>query len=459
MKILWIEDFGDVRQISDFASNLFKDLLSKDVFDYYNSDKPIDSELKKVFSLSADNRYEIEICKNFQEWELNYKENFSEFDIFIIDINLSKGLPENYKLPASVEKFPDFHRKAGFYIYFQLIKKSVSQNRIAFLTGEEPSLKEFEDECNKILLDKPVNTFEKKDLGYANFRAWLKSCSENPYIQLRRGLLKGFDFVNAYISSLNDQELIEYNFLYKITEEPTNIANLVEKRQYLIELFKSMKDQTIYWIEENKSSLYEKIFNDIVIEWEKTRREFSIVEISVQDELDRQENIRWTLKKLRNWKSHFTLFKNFNEMDLAFIFIIAVRQIIFSQKDFEEHEKYLVSSFFDISNPAESDIDSFLINSMSDARSFSSQISCNNQSITYKALMNNLNEYLRNQGNPNYKLEFIKISKKVMYSNFVHSALNTIIELDNSVKRSSISSQKNYYNDLIKGLVNAKGFL
>jgi len=153
------------------------------------------------------------------------------------------------------------------------------------------------------------------------------------------------------------------------------------------------------------------------------------------------------------------LFKNFNEMDLAFIFIIAVRQIIFSQKDFEEHEKYLVSSFFDISNPAESDIDSFLINSMSDARSFSSQISCNNQSITYKALMNNLNEYLRNQGNPNYKLEFIKISKKVMYSNFVHSALNTIIELDNSVKRSSISSQKNYYNDLIKGLVNAKGFL
>ena len=169
MKFLWIEDFGGGLAPSKVVIDIFSNLIPEEIFDNeYDQDEDVCTELPRLFSKHT--LHEIYICKSYLDWKKVYKENNGDFDIILIDINL-----ERYKTPDSERpvEHPEFDRKAGFRIFHELIKDGVPDNNIAFLTGEENSLKFFKRICGEILMDVPKNAFEKKELDFKKLRKWI----------------------------------------------------------------------------------------------------------------------------------------------------------------------------------------------------------------------------------------------------------------------------------------------
>jgi len=146
MKILWIEDFGagDKKNPDpeSLAKSIFQEILTKPVFDDLDEDEDFVEQFSSL--VKQHTIHEIEICKNYKTWKNRFEKNF-DFDIMLIDINLEEGsssedIPEGFP--------PNFHKKAGFYIYHEILKKGVPDNNIAFFTGETGSYSEFESNCN-----------------------------------------------------------------------------------------------------------------------------------------------------------------------------------------------------------------------------------------------------------------------------------------------------------------------
>ncbi|MBK8396073.1 MAG: hypothetical protein IPL26_12665 [Leptospiraceae bacterium] len=167
MRIIWIEDFPNTGKESiapsSLAANLFKDLLGLDTFDEdYDTDNNVEEELPRYFKEKS--IHEIVVCKSYNEYWKIHDLNYLNFDIIIIDINLTAAEPKGSETPSGLDR-KDFLEKAGFYIWNLLIRKGVPEDQIAFMTGNGNSVSDFERHCKdaNIPLLKKENVFEKSE--------------------------------------------------------------------------------------------------------------------------------------------------------------------------------------------------------------------------------------------------------------------------------------------------------
>ncbi len=142
MRIIWIEDFGEVKEPEDsLVSAIFQDLLGQKILYDKWSDAGIMLEDEPQALLEFCQKYsishEIILCRHYHDFEETIAEYelLQDIDVILIDINLSAGVDPDKPLPAGYE-----HEKGGFYIYNSLIREGFPNDSICFLTGEKLSL-------------------------------------------------------------------------------------------------------------------------------------------------------------------------------------------------------------------------------------------------------------------------------------------------------------------------------
>jgi hypothetical protein len=173
MKILWVEDFSGLPSCK-IIIEVFSSLIPKEIFDeeYDTSSPDTQTQLSNLFEKCTP--HQIYLCASYSEWKRVYEQHGGQFDIALIDINL-----ETYTTPA--DEIPEgihnrgFDRKAGLYIYHQLIKHGFSDENMAFFTGEISTVDDYFQKCDEIFFERPKHVFEKNPAHFEMVRAWIKS--------------------------------------------------------------------------------------------------------------------------------------------------------------------------------------------------------------------------------------------------------------------------------------------
>lgn len=334
MRILWIEDFpdemGDQKSTSE---KMFKDLINngETFYDLALKDE-IHIALPKYFKLKS--IHEIEICYSREIYEIEFKEKLFNFDIFIIDINLSAKTGYS-------QEVNDYSKWDGFGIYTDMIRLGLNEQNISLMTANSNELKEV---CNGYTIPIPSNLFIKDikkdkdgqykkikdESGYLKFREWLQIKANTPYLQLRRGILDGCKELKEFIETQKDDEkCILLNKCIKKDFE-TKLPEVILEEEYGLEylnLLKSFFLKEFALDEANKRNTLRTFLLLLSAEWERTYIETG-KPISSYDDLKEKDfhsvNF-WILKNLRNNLSHFSFTDDISEKDVAFFFILAMR--------------------------------------------------------------------------------------------------------------------------------------
>ena len=316
MNILWIEDFGGQLAASESTViNLFGNLIDKEIIDEeWDSDENLidNSEYITTFFEEHSLFHKVTLCKNYHEFEKFYQSNniIKDVDIIIIDIRLDNNVTKaNLLLPEGYdENNNDFNVNAGFYIFNKLLQAGYSSEYMCLLTGEKNSYDEFCKNCTKLYMKKPT-AFEKSESGYQDIRDWVDIKKQNKRLQLKRAILDGveeckknliapFEFVN-YISDNYPDEKDEINDIYI-----ENYLNSIESNV-----------NNIYFTDTNIIPSLTLLVRTITHEWD--------------NKIDpRQRPFVYILKKIRNTTAHSNQLENWQEHDVALLFLISIRHIL-----------------------------------------------------------------------------------------------------------------------------------
>lgn len=351
MRILWIEDFD--KSMNDqraLVENLFKELLNKKTFTDFPKNKKISEVLSDYFK-KCGSIHEIEICHNWTEYDSLFGSRLFEFDIFIIDINLTaKGMSVSEKLIGYSKE--TFYKYAGFYIYNDIIRRGIDEDNISLVTGNSEDLKSI---CKNNAIPIPNNIFSKGDVGYSSFRAWLQVKANTNYIQLRRGILDACEFFQK-----NEHEIL-LNMTLKKDGEGEKIDEL--SKEYGIEFIIHIKNLFLKDFLLKEKDKTQKLYTFLMVlsaEWERgdsrdDEQSKHFKEIQNPSEKCFYESIFWIMSNLRNCFAHFTFPKeNLKEQDIAFFFMLAMRGFFkMTMGKIEEYEKI----FFIIFNNSNIEID------------------------------------------------------------------------------------------------------
>ena len=343
MKILWIEDFGagdkskKNPEPEELAKSIFQSILSdhKSIFDGIEEDLPFEeqfSELVKKHSI-----HEIVLCKNYKAWNEKIKDNF-DFDIALIDINLEEGssqvdIPPNFGT--------DFHKKAGFYIYLEILKLGVPDDNIAFFTAETKSISDFQKSCTENSIPLPENVFEKKDEDYKRLGEWLRKNSDLPYLILRRAII---DSNSGIMKIFKDKEDIIFNkTLYKDKNGIINPLTINDIQRYLEKLKHFFPLNPPF----NKEVKYYSFVKELSDLWERSQGYLKKKDVGFSDvEYNFKNFCQNQMKLLRNWTAHNQFSDGLTEKELAFYFIIAIRALLkLDLNKVYRYEKILFSLF------------------------------------------------------------------------------------------------------------------
>ncbi|HEW98333.1 MAG: hypothetical protein DRR16_29630 [Candidatus Parabeggiatoa sp. nov. 3] len=385
MRIIWIEDFGEVKEPEDsLVSAIFQDLLGQKILYDKWSDAGIMLEDEPQALLEFCQKYsishEIILCRHYHDFEETIAEYelLQDIDVILIDINLSAGVDPDKPLPAGYE-----HEKGGFYIYNSLIREGFPNDSICFLTGEKnSSLIPFEQQCEKIYMPKP-QSFEKTDSEYARLRAWLNEKQANRYFTLRRGIIEGCRYILSQLESRSATEVIKFN---QFLEQGNADEMDNDMRDYLkiVQNFLPLRQP------KDKHHIYKLFIRTLAHEWEMAKP--ALVGGAEERQL---QTFGWIMKNVRNWAAHTNLFENIEEKYIAFLFLLNMRSLFqLNATQILPFEKALLLTFFD--NPlSQQDLSSLIDEkSLNLATSYSllkKQIKSDKEdAVTFAAMLNNL---------------------------------------------------------------------
>ncbi|MCP4696168.1 MAG: hypothetical protein GY862_04875 [Gammaproteobacteria bacterium] len=323
MKILWIEDGGGSLRVSQVAAELFQGLLPIKVFDSdYDPDESPWLQLPGLFEKHS--AHQLMACKSYLEWKKAYDEEDGDFDVVLLDINL-----EAYQTPAKQRPIsnPDFDKKAGLFIYNQLVKSGFPEENIAFLTGEENSLREFIKGCQTAFMTEPKNTFEKKPSDFVKIRQWLAGKKDSAYLTLRRGIIEGCRFLTKELNGISDLDLRQQLLFYQATRLNINQDGDFYRRdmeRYLATLqhFLPLRQPKNL---NNELSLF---VTALVGRWAESFSGFDDKQpLNTKSRLEDKfhRNAQGQLKLLRDWVWHDLLSPVLAEKEVAFFFLLAMR--------------------------------------------------------------------------------------------------------------------------------------
>jgi hypothetical protein len=384
MRIIWIEDFGGIKvPEKSLVASIFQDLLGKKVlYDKWDNMAIIlEDEPQRLleFCQQHSDTHEILLCRHYQDFEETIADYdlLQDIDVILIDINLSKGIPDK-PIPAGYNP-----EEGGFYIYNTLIRDGFPNEQVCFLTGEKKStLIPFERRCEQIYMPKP-QAFEKTDSDYAKLRAWLNEKQANPYLTLRRGIIESSRYILSQLESSPATEVIKFNqFLEQCHAD--EMSNDMWDYLKIVQNFLPLRQP------KDKHHIYKLFIRTLVHEWEMAKP--ALVGGTEERQL---QTFGWIMKNVRNWTAHTNLFENIEEKYIAFLFLINMRSMF--QLDATQilpFERALLLTFF--ANPLSQEDLFNLINekSLNLATSYSSlkkQIKSDKEdAVTFIAMLNNL---------------------------------------------------------------------
>ncbi len=348
---LWIEDFENSPKVT--ASDVFGSVLDEN---HFAEDK---RQLKR--NLTAQGVF-IEL--SFQDGLGFIKQNLGKIDYIILDIDLlaySKGDEINAEVLQLLADFQDYKKLedeaedealltkecdnlkkiAGFYLYTELVVElGFPTQHILFCSnhGENTLTIREAFKAAKIALP-PI--YQKSD---SYVKEWVKSRYENPYSQLRRGIIEGCNFLKAHIEK--DDDNIQFRDFIKIeNHQPTIEIPSTDIKNYLDAL-----SQFLTIKQPNDPNIHYRLFlRTLVHEWEENIDPKSLKEKYANEknanDLSKIRDIytfAWLMKMTRNWVSHANLLEPLNPQIMAFLFLVNMRAMFKSPKAIQSYESILL---------------------------------------------------------------------------------------------------------------------
>jgi hypothetical protein len=346
MNILWVEDFGGGLKPSEVVGYIFEDVisnLSELIPDERTFDlKEYPDRLTTLVS-DAHDFHAIKLCRHYGDFNTYSTsiEMLQAIDIVLLDLNLTElvDLDESEDIPEHYSP-----ERGGLWIYNYLILKGFPKDNICILTGENSTLNNFREQCKAILMPEFPASFEKRpteyeesEEGFEGLRNWLSSKEKTPYLQLRRGIISGCQFIRECIKTSSIASIQFKNFLNKKPTDNELKVSLLDYLETLEKFFPATEPVS-------KTRTYKLFLRTLAHEWETNANSNTL-----QPESDRQNtclsSFGWIMKNLRNWMAHNVLTDNFTEQDVAFLFITAMRCMFKLPDDVQRYEWALFSLF------------------------------------------------------------------------------------------------------------------
>lgn len=332
---LWIEDFENSPKIT-----------ATEVLGGINIDEQQFADHKQQLkkNLKAQGIY-IEL--SFQDGLGFIRQNLRKIDYIILDIDLaaySKGDTINADVLALLEIFQDYQKPvdemeeeqrlekecaklkalAGYYLYTELVVElGFPKQHILFCSNHgENSLSTREAfKTAKIALP---TIYEK---SAPEVQAWVKTCYENPYSRLRRGIIEGCEQVKKLV----DDKLYFNKYIKKNEQvKPEDILNYLD----VIENFLPLREPT------NKTALYKLFIRTLSHEWEAAD--------SIRSDKNKKDaSLAWVMRNTRHWITHNSnLFSELDEKIVAYLFMVNLR-VMFNSDDpnLQGYERILLNLF------------------------------------------------------------------------------------------------------------------
>lgn len=335
MKILWIEDFDKNSDIAITAEDMFKDLFAEWFLD---DEEEIEKTLSALFENHSIHR--LSVCKSYQEWVEKYKAD--DFDVILIDINLEANKTPAEKRPPHFRSDEDFDKKAGFYIYDQLIKKGFPDDNIGFFTANDDQLEVFEKACNALKIEKPKHPFTKgKD--DSELRNWLSEKANNPYLTLRRGVIEGCRFLADRLSKKSSDALGNFLIFHKSKDVSEDERLYVLNYLKILERFFPLHPSDD---EESRENICLLFLKELGADWEMNSRIAGVTDIT-NPELMFETTCQNQMRTLRNWTAHSKMDKELTEKEVAYLFMIGMRAYVKSDIGKPEHYEKILFKLFE----------------------------------------------------------------------------------------------------------------
>lgn len=335
MNVLWIEDFGHLQPDSPTLINFFKGLIPSKAFNRHWSPETdlLESpgEIGRFFERHSE-LHGLTLLRHYGDF-LALGETGSnlvlDHDVVAIDINLSQGVSPHIPLPEGHTDSETFHKKAGFYIYNQLIRLGFPDEHICFLTGEkESTFREFADHCHNALMPLP-KAFGKDDPGMVDFRAWLEARRQSEYATLRRGVIEGCKLLRKRIAE--DPAIIQFGkFFESGTVDVGSMDDYLTTLAGFLPARCPAADQL-----HGKLRLFSRA---VAHEWES--------KVKPSEGGDRLlRSLGWVMKEARNCLAHSEALNRLAPQDAAYLFMVGMRAMFSLPTKPERFEAVLLSLF------------------------------------------------------------------------------------------------------------------
>lgn len=336
--MLWIEDFGGAVQRFELAEGIFNKFITNFSWDY---DEDISDQL---FELSKNqSTHEISIIKNYPEFR-ELKFGVPDFDIIIIDFNLSEGEFDHSIKPEKYLDDEKSHERAGFYIFSYLITNSFPLENIVFMTGEiDSTLQDFLAETKRMYLPYEPNHFGKNKDGFEGISNYLYDKANNDYLILRRGIIEACVELKNKLEEIGKTKIKKEKDLKDLKKIRNPVDDFILFNRTCSESSENLsKDYIIDYLTKletffppnppnNKEQLFYLFLKELSAEWEMSRGHFSkdnlVSFYNDKLEFNFKNTCQKQMKLLRNWTSHYQLTNDLNEKDVAFFFMLAMRTL------------------------------------------------------------------------------------------------------------------------------------
>lgn len=341
MNVLWLEDFGGgLRSDSATLVNMFRGLLNETVFDDEwdpEADLISSPELLEEFFFAQSLVHKVSLLRHYADFR-RHESDFPQFnDVVVIDINLSRGVPADTPLPDGFKDAALFHRKAGFFIYNQLVRQGFPAENICFLTGErESTFGEFSEHCQQALIPLPM-AFGKDDAGLEAFRAWLATRQASAYLRLRRGVIEACQTLRQRVA---DQPQAPIQFaLYLETGEakPVSCTDLLATLETFLPAKMPAERELM-----RRLRLFVRAFAH---EWENDAKPNNIPRAGGDRLPSVLRTYGWVMKRTRNWLAHGKALDRMTPEVAAFLFLVNARAMFALPPEAQRFEYQLFEIF------------------------------------------------------------------------------------------------------------------
>lgn len=345
MNVLWVEDFGGSLKPEKAVFSIFKNLISQLSIGRTHNLKKEPSKLNNLAS-DVHDFHEITLCRHYFDFKAFLNSNsLQNIDVILLDLNLSEGVDLEKNLDESDTNYD--HKRGGLWMYNYLILQGFPKDNICILTGEDSTLNNFREQCNAILMPESPVSFEKspteeeRATGFEGLRNWLSRKEKTPYLQLRRGIISGCQFICERIKTSSIASIQFQNFLNKKPTENELKVSLLDYLETLEKFFLATEPVS-------KTRTYKLFLRTLAHEWENNANSNHLPE---SDKNTYVSSFGWIMKNLRNWMAHNVLKDDFTEQDVAFLFITAMRCMFKLPDEVQRYEW----AFFSLFEPIEKD--------------------------------------------------------------------------------------------------------